>query len=645
MNNYVQPLGGLLNRENSPLTDVFMLRGHGMVLPEDSPLVQVPENTIFITTELCGDTGKINQALHEYPDGKKCIYYSLSITDNTFLNLELKKLLESPIPSTPEEKLYYNNTLKRLTKSKYNANFPGEFINDGAVFPFLGWYDRKDYHIYAMNSGIYRFYIDDTSYQGPRMETIRSKGFRITTRGNCDSFKEEGAFDSIEYNDIAPLYEGSLYPTQSSLEQNFTDDMHDVSTYDEFNTYIMNKYSIVFSELFNAKNRVNRGTDDRDPEIQTLENNAIEKYNFITSRPTVIIQPNCRTIPEANYLISKNNIYSSPTSRPPQRQLSNSRDVRFLEDLPLKLLLKTRLSDGTTYLMDNIILGRDDSVMAILNRLKVIDPVQSKNYINKKIKYRDTTALQLAISNRRINIIIELLKMNIEDINILPKDIRTDAYLYSYNNKMDISTLLQERNINYTSATFAILDRYKNGSLSMDDTSRDETEIKTLLTKGADITAKDSNGNTFMYAAIARGFYDIVSILIAKKATGNDITEVVLRSLITSNQNVFKILKLLLETYPSLRFLINKRIPLYDAVTGTRLVGETLLMAAVKQNNIPVVKLLLEYGADKYIVVNNSSSKVARNLAINDEMKAAINSVKMRSRRNRRQGNKTRKRR
>jgi ankyrin repeat protein len=682
MNNYVQPLGELFGNNNggsSSIPDIFILEGHGMLDPEYDQEVRVPKNTIFITAALCGHTtkGDINTLKFILDDGSTVHFIARSTShEDVFYRSTVKELLQRPIPSTPKEKLDYNHTLKRLTNSQFNANFPGDLINDGFITPFIGW--NTPIHIYATTSGIRIF--DDES--PPTTETIRSGDYRITRRGDPDSFVEEGAHDSIQYEDVAPLYEKSLYPTQSTIHQAFIDSPRDVSTYDEFNSYLSRNYDIQFLELFAAKERANRGTEHEDPDYREIEENAAKKYGFLTDRPTIIIQPNCRVIPGHSNLESKNERYSAPAIRPPQRQMSNDRNVSFLQELPMKDLLETTLSNGNTYLMDNILLGRDDSVMTILERLmKEEDSGTREEYIRTINITTDTTALDLAINNNRSNdILLALLKAGgrtynsiwkridtvgatykklydfaitsiplrfailyylldhtFIDINTVSKDIRTKLYLDSYDKNLPIYIQLRERNIDYTIAAFFIIDWSRYDRLPREeDNIKDEAEVKLLLTKGVDIRSKNEHAHTLIYYAINRGFYDIVNILITKGSDGKDIDILTLRLLIKFHEkNAFGIFLLLFATFPRLRQLINAR----DSI------GETLLMTAVIVNNIPVVKLLLQYGADRYKVVAAKSSKVARNLATSDEMRAAINSVKSRSRRNRRSVNKTRKRR
>jgi len=678
----VQPLGGLFGNNNggtSSIPDIFIIEGHGILAPEGGEEVRVPKNTIFITAALCGDTTKGDIETNGFilEDGTKINFITDSRShEDIFYRSAVKELLQRPIPSTPEGKIQYNHILKTLTDSKFNANFPGDLINDGFIIPFIGW--NSPFHIYATNSGI-RIINDESP---PTTETIRSGNYRITRRGDLSSFVEEGAHDSIQYEDIAPLYEKSLYPTQSTLHEVFTNSPVEVSTYDDFNSYITTYYPIQFSELFVAKEKANRGTEHEDPAHRAIEESAARKYEFLTDHPTVIIQPNCRVIRGRPDLESNNKRYPSPVHRPPQRQLSNARNVSFLEDLPIKDLLETRLSNGNTYLMDNIALGRDDSITTILTRLmKETEPVLRETFINKNVEAE--TALNYAIRyNRSDDIILALLKSGARtyyffgdrvdtatatykkvynfaitsdplrlallyylldhafiDMNIVPKAIRTKLYMDSYTNNMPIHIQLRERNIDYTLAAFFIINsyRYDDHVPSKKEIIRDETEAKILLTKGVDIRSKNKRGYTLLFHAIDSGMYDIVNILIAKGSDGKDITLDLLTSLIKMYKNTaFRILSLLFTTFPHLRQLINARN--YE--------GKTLLMTAVEENDIPIVKLLLQYGADRYKVnVGSGSSKVARNLAISNEMKTAINSVKSRSRRNRRSINKTRKRR
>jgi hypothetical protein len=274
----VQPLGGLFGNNNgstSSIPDIFIIEGHGLLAPEGGEEVRVPKNTIFITAALCGDTTKNKFTTYIGPleDGTKVNFITDSRShEDIFYRSAVKELLQRPIPSTPKEKLNYNHTLKTLTDSKFNANFPGDLINDGLISPFTGW--NEPFHIYATSSGI-RIINDESP---PTTETIRSGNYRITRRGDFESFIKEGVHDSIQYEDVVQLYEKSLYPTQSTIHQVFAD--HDVSTYDKFNSYIYENYLIRFSDLFMAKEKANRGTEHVDPAHRVIEESAATNMDF-----------------------------------------------------------------------------------------------------------------------------------------------------------------------------------------------------------------------------------------------------------------------------------------------------------------------------------------------------------------------------
>lgn len=241
------------------------------------------------------------------------------------------------------------------------------------------------------------------------------------------------------------------------------------------------------------------------------------------------------------------------------------------------------------------------------------------NIINYQVGEKKTSLLQQAIIYDKPDIVKVLLD-NGADINLLDNINMSPLNTAINENKTEIANLLIERgaNVNYKNI-FGITSQHlaarnKNSSVLKNLLSKKEIEIdpmdgtgaspliyasikgdiecmKILLDNGANINVIDINGRSPIFYALDSGKIDALKLLIDNGADLNqkDKNEITLLDFAMKNQD-FEVIKLLLENGVDINYK-NK-------------MGESLLITAISDENNGVndlVQLLFNKGARKYI--------------------------------------------
>ena len=202
--------------------DVYILEGHSYLIDPDEPF-KIPEGIVFITAAICGTTTKsatiinsINHPLNMFNDAPiletPFVTHGSDPTFDIFYEKsELQELLQSPIPRTPAGKLEYRQKLKQLTNSRFDAQFTNDIISDGNLMAFAGQFDADNNHIYARHSGTTQLYTDHKFDY--KMRTIRSGNLNANRRS------VSRPLNTLTYEDIAPLYAFSEFPTPEEVRE------------------------------------------------------------------------------------------------------------------------------------------------------------------------------------------------------------------------------------------------------------------------------------------------------------------------------------------------------------------------------------------------------------------------------------------
>ena len=236
------------------------------------------------------------------------------------------------------------------------------------------------------------------------------------------------------------------------------------------------------------------------------------------------------------------------------------------------------------------------------------------------------TALIFAIIRGNTKI-IKLLLEHGADVNASTKDGDTALMVASINNNnIEIVKLLLE----YGADVNAI---DKNGYTAL-ILATDNVELtKLLLEHGADVNVSNKNDYTALYLSIIRKNTEITKLLLEHGADVNAIDKNghTVLILATDNENV-ELTKLLLEHGADVNTLINIETQLLIDkgldINASDKVNFTILMFAIGKENIEMVKLLIENGADVNALLNiDTKNLIEKGLAVNTSTKDGLTTL------------------